>query len=109
MTVLAARKGGGPRAQAEVWAALLTLGSLRSPLAPGYVLISLLWLFSMRAGEVRGYRGALVAVLLWVGVSIPVSGLGVAAATVALCQQGLAIGVAGYFLLRRPPVEGDER
>lgn len=109
MTVLAARKGGGPRAQAEVWAALLTLGSLRSPLAPGYVLISLLWLFSMRAGEVRGYRGALVAVLLWVGVSIPVSGLGVAAATAALCQQGLAIGVAGYFLLRRPPVEDDER
>lgn len=101
MTVLAARKGGGPRAKAEVWAALLTLSSLRSPLAPGYVLISLLWLLSLQAAEVRGKLHAAVAVAIFIGVSVPLPGGMIA----SLCQQGLAIGVVAYFLLRRPPVD----
>ncbi|HUM10701.1 MAG TPA: hypothetical protein VLT82_07130 [Myxococcaceae bacterium] len=51
---------------ARVWLALLSLGAFRSPLAPPYVALSLLWLLSLLAGEIRGRTSrALAVVVAW--------------------------------------------
>lgn len=109
LVVLAARKVGGPRAQAVLWAAVLTLSSLCSPLAPIYVLFSLLWLLSLRAAEVRGTIQITVAVLLLIGVTIPIPGWGTPQVILSLIQQGLAAGATAYFLLRKPSIDDDSR
>ena len=106
VTVLAARRGGGRRAQAEVWAALMTLASLRSPFAPGYVLFSLLWLLSLRAVEVRGAVQTGVAVVVWIAMSNPLPGGGAPTLIASLFQQALMFGVLAHALLRKPP--GDD-
>lgn len=109
LTLVAARKGGGPAARAELWMALLTLGALRSPLAPGYVLVALLWLLALRAGAVRGLGGALGLAALWIGISFTPPLTGLAKLAQALGQQGLLFGVAFYYLLRKPsPAESDQ-
>ena len=111
LTVLAARRRGGPRSAAEVWLATITLASLQSPLAPGYVLFSLIWLLSIRAIDVRGWPEAVGAALIWIAMSTGLPGVGVLPLTVGLLQQGLMFGVVVYFLLRRtveagPPAVG---
>ncbi len=68
----AGRRAEGRVAEARVWLALLTLGALRSPLAPPYVTISTLWLLTVLSGELRGRTswvvGFVVAWLLIMGV-----------------------------------------
>ena len=100
LTVLAARRVGDPRDRAEVWAALLTLSALRSPLAPGYALFTLLWLMSTRAATLRGLAQAAGLAALWVGVSLPTPGTGAVQLAIALGQQALAIGLTLTYLLR---------
>jgi len=67
----AGRRADGRVGQARVWLALLTLGALRSPLAPPYVTLSALWLLTLLAGEIRGRTswvvGLVVAWLLIMG------------------------------------------
>ncbi len=105
LTVVAARRGGGRRAQAEVWAALLTLASLRSPFAPGYVLVSLLWLLSLRAVEVRGIVKVGVAAAVWIAMSNAPPGDGAPTLIVSLFQQALMLALLAHALLRRPPLD----
>jgi len=67
----AGRRVEGRVGEARAWFALLTLGALRSPLAPPYVSLSALWLLTLLAGEIRGRAsrvvGFVVAWLLVVG------------------------------------------
>ena len=101
LTVLAARVGGGPAAKARVWAALLTLASLRSPLAPGYVLIPLLWLLSLEVARARGLRPVALPAMIWVLLVIPLVGDSTAVRILLLAQQALAVGAAMMYLVRR--------
>lgn len=88
-----------------MWAALLTLASLRSPFAPGYVLFSLLWLLSLRAVEVRGPVQVGVAAVLWIAMSNAPPGDGAPTLIASLFQQALMLAILVHAPLRRPPVE----
>ena len=58
LVVVAARRRADPLLRAGLWLAILTLGALRSPFAPPYVILTGLWLFTLWAAEVRSVRGA---------------------------------------------------
>ena len=85
---------------AEVWASLLTLSALQSPLAPPYALFPLFWLLSIEAGEVRGLARTVGLVVLWLLVSIvpPLSPQATVLCT--LIEQFLVLGVSVFLLLR---------
>ena len=104
-TLWAAREDRGPRATAVLWAAVLTLGALRSPLAPGYVVFSLLWLLALRAEDVRSRWGAAGLAALWFALSwlppFPLEQL----VPYSLVQQAVLLGAA-VLLLLRPPAPG---
>lgn len=100
LVVVGARTERGPRATAEVWAAVLTLSALQSPLAPAYAAFPLFWLLSLRAIEVRGTARALGFATIWALIAIipPLSARGLVAWT--LLQQVLVLGLSVYCLLR---------
>lgn len=103
LTVIAARKATSPRIAAMLWIAVLTLGTLRSPFAPAYVTVPVLWLFSLWASEVRRAPGAVVLALSWAVLSVtpplPTHQLVV----LTLVQQCLLFGVLAYVVLRGTP------
>lgn len=106
LAVVAARAHRGRQATLEAWAALLTLCALRSPLAPGYVLFSFLWLVSLRAGHTRGWPAALAWGAAWLLVAVlpPLAPTSLAVAT--LLQQVVVLGLSAYVVLRPSrPVE----
>ena len=89
-------------AEARVWLALLTLGAFRSPLAPPYVTLSMLWLLTVLAGEIRGRRSWVVAfVVAWIVIMGPPPLHGATEFTVAFLGQlaGLAVCI---WALRGP-------
>lgn len=92
-----------PHANAVLWTALLTLAALRSPLAPAYVSFGVLWLLTLRAGEIRGSLGTLMMIIVWAVIAYtpPMSVLQVAVYTLA--QQFVVLGAAVYFVLRQGP------
>jgi hypothetical protein len=100
LTVVAGRRRGDLAVQVGLWLAVLTLGALRSPFAPGYVGFSLLWLLSVWSGEVRRVRGA-VALGLALAVMIaapPTSDMGLL--IVSLVQQTVLLGLVVWFIVR---------
>lgn len=105
LTALAARRHDGRRVQAMIWLTVLTLGTLRSPFAPGYVLVPLLWMFSLWAAEIRGAGGVAALAAGWVLLGhtppLPVTQLVV----VTLAQQVLLVVVLVYLLSRRGPID----
>lgn len=88
-----------------LWLAVLTLGGLRSPFAPAYVALGLTWLLCCSAHQLRGWRGGVWFVVVFVA-SIglpPMPGAGMM--MVGLGQQALVLGVVVYAILRvRPDV-----
>lgn len=108
VTVLAARKGGGRRAKAELWAALAMAAALRSPYAPGYVVVAMLWLLSLVAQDVRNYKQVFGMALLWLMMTIPMPLEGTAELWGGLVGQAVIMGALGYFLLRKPPIDEGE-
>ncbi len=105
VTAVAGWKGGGRRAQAEMWAALAMLAALRSPYAPGYVVVAFPWLLSLRAADVRGWGAAIVMGLIWVATTTPLPLSGNTQQLVSISLQLLLIALCVYFLVRRPPVD----
>ena len=97
-TVLAARRDRGALATAQLWAALLTLASLRSPLAPGYAVFALLWLLSLRAGHVRRWSGVVATALAWLALALVPPLTGDPLLYHSLAQSVLLIGLSLYFL-----------
>lgn len=87
-----------------MWAALLTLASLRSTFAPGDVLFSLLWLLSC-AVEARGAVQVGVAALVWIVMSNQLPGGGAPTLIASLLQQALMLGLLAHALLRSPPAD----
>lgn len=102
VTVLAGRKEGGAREQAEVWLALLTLSALQSPLAPGYVLFPFLWLLTVcRRSDGKAANAAVVA--LWAFLCVIPPQIPALFAAVTTLQQALVIGSCAYVLARPTP------
>jgi hypothetical protein len=62
-----------PLKDARIWLGLLSLAALRSPLAPSaYVTLSMLWLLTIFAGDLRGHPARVVAlVLAWLVIMGP--------------------------------------
>jgi hypothetical protein len=106
---VAGRRPAARLADARIWLGLLSLAALRSPLAPSaYVGISMLWLLTVMAGELRGrwswIAGFVLAWALIVGPP-PLEG-GVEFALGFLGQAiGIAIGVWGVLGSRVAPRE----
>lgn len=108
LVLVAARRRGARRTQAMTWMSILVLASLQSPFAPGYTLIALLWAITLASVEVRGRRGAVALVVLWLVLTVvPPVGLPFLAA-LSIVQSALAIGVPLWIIVRaeRTPVAG---
>jgi alpha-1,2-mannosyltransferase len=109
---LAWRAGKGPTdrlTEVQAWLALLSLGALRSPLAPSaYVVISVLWLLTFLAGDIRGrWQWVVAFAAAWAAIMGPPPLEGAAEFITGLIGQGTAIGICLWVLLRRTalPVE----
>jgi Glycosyltransferase family 87 len=105
VTAIGAWRGGGRRAQAELWAGVLTLAALRSPLAPVYAMLSLVWLFSLRAVDMKEWRSQLGLALLWIFVIIGAFDMSRPLLLVSLLQQIAVYAVTVYCILCKAPAD----
>ena len=100
----AGRRAEGRVGEARVWLALLTLGALRSPLAPPYVSLSTLWLLTLLAGEIRGRTSWVVGfVVAWLLIIGPPPLTGAPEFIVSFLGQIVGLAVCVWPLLRPRP------
>jgi hypothetical protein len=105
---LARRRTEGRVQQARVWLALLSLGAFRSPLAPPYVSLSLLWLLTLLAGEIRGRTSWVVAVVVaWLLIMGTPPLTGATEFVVSALGQLAGLVVCGWALLAPSPAASD--
>jgi Glycosyltransferase family 87 len=90
---------------ARIWLGLLSLAALRSPLAPSaYVTISMLWLLSLLAGEVRRRPArAVTLVVAWVAIMGPPPLEGAVEFVVGFLGQAIGIAVCLWAVLGPRP------
>jgi hypothetical protein len=94
------------RALASMWLAVLTLGALRSPMAPPYVNMGVFWAMTLVAAELRGVRAwsAWVAAMLLLLLQLP--GPEERPMWISLVTQGWLYLLVAWLVLRRwPPVD----
>jgi hypothetical protein len=98
------KKRGDRAFQLCAWLAVITLGALRSPFAPGHVLVGALLCLPVLAHEIR-HRGHVVAlVLTWVAFSVlPPLPDPTMLVVVSLLRQIALFGVLGWLIVRRVP------
>ncbi len=109
LTVIAARKDGSPRLQAMLWLTVLTLGTLRSPFAPAYVMVPLFWIFSLWSAEARGIAKVALLTVTWAALAnIPLWSMPRMVAY-TLAQQVILFGMLVYLALRSGPRPVDRR
>ena len=86
-----------------LWLAVLTLGALRSPFAPGYVVFGAIWLVSLWAAEVDRARGGILLGLFYVTiVGLPLTN-DTAMLSFSLVQQAALLGAMVWMIVRRAP------
>jgi len=105
LTVLAARKTGSKPLHAAMWLTVLTLGTLRSPFAPGYVTFPLFWLMSLWAIEIRSAKGTILLAAIWLLFSGAPHLSPVQFVVFSFIQQFAMIGVLLYWVFRKPRAE----
>ena len=99
----AGRRAEGRVAEARAWLALLSLGALRSPLAPPYVTLSMLWLLTLLAGVIRGRASWVVGfVAAWLLIMGPPPLTGATEFIVAFAGQLVGLAVC-WLALFWPP------
>jgi hypothetical protein len=91
---------GDRRLQAGLWLAVLTLGALRSPFAPGYVGFSAIWLLSLWAAEVEHKREAVALALVFVLMLGTLPGPLLMMVIISLLNQVAVLAVLVFFVLR---------
>lgn len=100
LAIVAGRRSGELWTQVGLWLAVLTLGALRSPMAPGYVGFAAIWLLSLWSGEARRPRDAagygLAFVLLSIALPIGEAGLLI----LSMVQQTVLVGMTVWFITR---------
>ncbi len=101
VTVLGARRREGALIDAGRWMAVLSLGALRSPLAPPYVFFTFLWLLTLWAAgahrqHTRAWLALAAAMTMFPLTATPQS----LSTVVSLGQQVGLVAMLGWFLLR---------
>jgi hypothetical protein len=97
---IAAPALGDRRIQAGLWLAVLTLGALRSPFAPGYVIFSALWLLSLWVAEVEHKReGVALAVVFVLMLGGPLDSVPTMV-IISLINQAVMLALVVWFLMR---------
>jgi hypothetical protein len=95
---------------ARIWLGLLSLAALRSPLAPSaYVTVSMLWLLTISAGEIRGRPArAVTFVVVWLVIMGPPPLEGAPEFAVGFLGQlaGIAVSVRAVLGPRTAPATG---
>jgi hypothetical protein len=110
LAVLAGRSQGSPRHRLTVWFALLMLGSLRSPYAAPFVLVTVIWQLLAMTAEVRSPRtlatfvGCVVMFLLPLPLPSPLATM----ASNLVRQCVLYVFLVWAVLRRDPGVDGRE-
>jgi alpha-1,2-mannosyltransferase len=110
LAVLAGARPSGRLPDARAWLALLSLGALRSPLAPSaYVTISTLWLLTLAAGELRSRWTWVVGyVAAWALIMGPPPLEGGVEFAVGFLGQAVGIAVCIWALVGARAVESRE-
>ena len=102
MTVFAARKERAlPEERAAMWMAILTLGALRSPLAPGYIAFTVIWLLSVFTTQIRNIRATVLVSLVGLFFLLPTPFPPRPLAVFTFVQQAVMTALLTYFLFRR--------
>ncbi|MGK4006290.1 glycosyltransferase family 87 protein [Sorangium sp. So ce1036] len=90
------------RLKACAWLALLSLGALRAPFAPGYVIVSTQWLMTLLAAEVHDRRAALALVATWLMISTTIPPMALPVGIVlSMVAQGTGFALLFWSILRR--------
>lgn len=102
LSVLAGRNKGGPPHRLAVWLSLVMLGSLQSPYAATYMLLTVTLLFLVLAAEVRSTWGVAAFVATWVFFSIFPPGIPIKVAiAVSLVRMAALYAFLVWMVLRR--------
>lgn len=102
MTVMAARKERAlPEERAATWMAILTLGALRSPFAPGYIVFTVIWLLSVFTTQIRSRSATLLVTVAALFFLLPTPFPPRPLAVFTFVQQAVMVALLTYFLFRR--------
>jgi hypothetical protein len=102
LAVLAGRSRGGPRHRLTVWLALVMLGSLQSPYAAAFVLVTVVLLLLVMVAEVRSRRGVALFVGAWAMFTMAVPGISpTTAIAVSLARLPILYAFLVWVVLRR--------
>ncbi len=105
LTVLAARRNGSKPLHAAMWLTVLTLGTLRSPFAPGYVIFPAIWLLSFWAIEIQSAKGTILLATVWLLLMITPPMSPQQMVMYSFLQQGILLGLLFYSVFRTPRPE----
>lgn len=102
MTVLGSRNKGGPQHRLSVWLAIVMLGSLQSPYAAAFVLVTVAFLCLSLAAEVRSARGAFALTGMFILFSVFPPGLPPKVAiAISLARMAALYLFLGWAVLRK--------
>lgn len=106
LSAWAARKNKDRMQLLSMWLGVLTLSSLQSPFAPGYVVMPVIWLLTVLAAEVRSSKALVVFAIVFFLIAFPIPITGAAGAVYSLFQQVLVLGVIVFGLFYRTRAGG---
>ena len=103
LAILAGRRRLDRRGHAAVWMLVLTVGALRSPMGPGYLLAGVFWALSLAAAELKTPAGWGLGLLLsgLLALTLPFFWLNL---WIALAGQALMHSVIVWLVVRPWPV-----
>lgn len=104
LAAVAGRRVLDRRGLVAVWALVLTVASLRSPMAPGYMLAGVLLALALVGAEVRTAAGWALGVGLVLAMTLTTPFFAALPLWVALAGQAIMHGAIVWLMLRRWPV-----
>ncbi|MEK7483807.1 MAG: glycosyltransferase family 87 protein [Planctomycetota bacterium] len=86
-----------------LWLSVLTLATLQSPFAPGYVTMPLFWMLTLMANKIKNATGVVALVFIWIALSLyPPLATGSMAVIIGLFQQIVIFGFIAFILFPKP-------
>lgn len=110
LAVIASRNEGSPQHRLTVWLALVMLGSLQSPYAAAFVLVTVTLLLLALVAEVRSWRGVAALVVTWAVFSIFPPGIdSKVAIAISLVRMAALYAFLVWVVSRRAGAAGGAR
>lgn len=101
--IVAGVRSRSPLAQLCAWTGLLTMGALRSPYAPPYVLLTAIWALTLFLARAQSRRMLTLGLLLWLSMNIHLYFIPLKAYIAStLIGQVLAYGLVLWMVLKGP-------